>query len=107
MKQISNVLYIDTRDNKKIIVSLETKKRNYIEQSKANIQKSQATLPLILKVLKKAKAGVDDIDEIRIERGVGSFTGLRVGASIVNAKVFALGIKINQKKLGTLHVPKY
>jgi len=107
MKQISNVLYIDTRDNKKIIVSLETKKRNYIEQSKANIQKSQATLPLILKVLKKAKAGVDDIDEIRIERGVGSFTGLRVGASIVNALSFALGIKINQKKLGTLHVPKY
>src|SRR3989338_2532102 len=106
-RPIMNVLYIDTRNNAQIVVRLEKGSEIFSEVSKANINKAQAALPLISSVLKKAKISAIDIDEIQIAEGSGSFTGLRVGSSIANALSFALSKKINQKKLGTLHIPKY
>jgi tRNA threonylcarbamoyladenosine biosynthesis protein TsaB len=102
-----NTLYIDTRDNKRIIVRLKTKNSTFEEESKASKDKAQATLPLIKKVLERAKIKTEDIAEIQIETGPGSFTGLRVGISIANAISFASLIKINGKKIGDLEVPRY
>lgn len=107
MKQFSNILYIDTRDNKRIIVRLKTNKKEFKFESKARKEKAQATLPLIDKILKKANLNLNEIDEIRVERGPGSFTGLRVGISIANALSFALGKKVNGKALGSIETPKY
>lgn len=102
-----NKLYIDTRDNKKIVVRLETKKRIFEEVSVASKKRAQVTLPLIEKILKKAKLRIQDVDEINVEKGPGSFTGLRVGISIANALSFAGLIKVNSKRLGEIEEPKY
>lgn len=107
MKQFHNILYIDTRDNKKIVVRLETKKETFEEKSVASVKKAQATLPLIEKVFKKSGMSLREIDKIKVETGPGSFTGLRVGISIANAFSFALGKKINGKKLGKIEQPQY
>lgn len=107
MKRFDNILYIDTRDNRKIVVCLERDGEKFKIESKATKQKAQATLPLIEKALKRVKMSFSDIDEITVEKGPGSFTGLRVGISIANALGFALGKKINRKKLGSIEIPNY
>ena len=65
-----------------------------------------ATMPIDL-----ARSGVttqtNGIDAIEVNAGPGSFTGLRVGASIANALSFALGIPVNGKPLGEIVEPRY
>lgn len=107
MKQYNNILYIDTRDNKRIAVRLETKKKTFKELSVASKNKAQSTLPLLEKIMKRANLPFSDIDEIYVEEGSGSFTGLRVGASIANALSFCLFKKVNNRALGTLAAPEY
>ncbi len=102
-----NILYIDTRDNRKIVIRLKTDKAELIEESEANIQKAQASLPLIEKILKLAKMNVSEVDEIKVETGPGSFTGLRVGVAIANALSFGALKKVNGKPLGEIEEPKY
>ena len=102
-----NILKIDTRDNKKIIIRLETGNKVFEEKSKATVRSAQMILPLVEKLLKKAGLAPQKIDEIIVERGPGSFTGLRVGISIANALSLSLLIKINGKKLGEIETPKY
>lgn len=102
-----NIIYIDTGDNKKIIVRLETKNEIFEEKSVASKKRAQITLPLIEKILNKAKLRIQDIDEINVEKGQGSFTGLRVGISIANALSFAGLIRVNGKKLGEIESPQY
>ncbi len=102
-----NKLYIDTRDNRRIIVRLETADQQFEEKSIASKNKAQATLPLIEKILKKANLEISDINEINVEKGPGSFTGLRVGISIANALSFAGSIRVNGKKLGEIELPQY
>lgn len=102
-----NSLYIDTRDNNRIIVQLEKDGKKFVEESKANVQRAQAALSMIEKVLKRAGMVSSDVDEIKVERGPGSFTGLRVGISIANALSFAGLIRVNGKKLGEIESPQY
>lgn len=102
-----NKLYIDTRDNKKIIIKLKTDKKDFVEESEASIDRAQTILPLILKILKKAQIDASSISEINVERGPGSFTGVRVGIAIANALSFSSGIKINGKTIGEIETPKY
>ena len=102
-----NILYIDTRDNKKIIVRLETEKGKLEEQSGAIAERAQATLPLIEKILNKASLAINEINEINVETGPGSFTGIRIGISIANALSFAGLVKLNGKKLGEIKEPSY
>lgn len=102
-----NKLYIDTRDNKKIVVRLETQKRIFEELSVASKKRAQVTLPLIEKILKKAELRIQDVDEINVEKGSGSFTGLRVGISIANALSFSGLVKVDGKKPGEIELPQY
>lgn len=102
-----NRLYIDTRDNKKIIVRLKTKDGTFEEVSVANKNRAQVILPLIAKILNKAKLATADIDEINVEKGPGSYTGLRVGISIANALSFSGLTKVNGKKVGKIELPQY
>ena len=100
-------MYIDTRDNKKIVVRLETKSEIFEEKSVASKKRAQIALPMIEKVLKRAKIKTSDIDEIKVERGPGSFTGLRVGIAIANALAFSSQVRINGKRLGEIEAPQY
>jgi len=44
-------------------------------------------------------ANSQEIKEIKVNVGPGSFTGTRVGVAVANALGFALSIKVNGKKM--------
>jgi tRNA threonylcarbamoyladenosine biosynthesis protein TsaB len=50
---------------------------------------------------------MDQIKEIEVNLGPGSFTGLRVGVSVANALAWTLKVPVNGKKIGELVKPKY
>lgn len=102
-----NKLVIDTRNNEEIIVVLQTDEGEFVEKSAARNEKAQATLPLIERLLKKAKIDIGDINELKVERGPGSFTGVRIGVSIANALGLSNLAKINNKNIGEIETPEY
>lgn len=53
-----------------------------------------ALLPMIQNLLRRAGAGLDDVTGIVLSDGPGSFTGLRVGASVAKALVHARGLPL-------------
>ena len=90
-------LVIDTTDNKKTTIELQLSgKKDRITEN--NIPKSQSTLVIIDKILKKNGLKPKEIDEIEVNTGPGSFTGTRVGVSIANALGFGLDVKVNGSK---------
>lgn len=100
-------LILDTSDNKKIIVGLKIKDKKYIQTKKIASNKTQIILPMIDKILRKHSLKPEDLSEIRINAGPGSFTGLRVGLAIANALSFTLKIPVNGKKIGEIISPIY
>ena len=120
----SMVLYINTKDREKVIVSLKKDGEVVESLSAENEYGSQVLLPLIEKLLENfptelrmnwiknpqvsiqihPKGGHINwgiLEGVEVETGPGSFTGLRVGVSIANTLGFALGIPVNGKKLET------
>ena len=95
------VLHIDTKDQKVITVSLKKNGKVVKSLSEENEYGSQVLLPLIIKLLQAAGCKLQDLEGIEVEKGPGSFTGLRVGVSVANALGFALGIPVNGKKIET------
>ncbi len=92
-----NKLIIDTTDAKKTTIKLNSnKKRDEITEE--NIPKSQIALILIDKLLKRNRINPTELDEIEVNTGPGSFTGIRVGVAIANALGFSLDIKVNGRK---------
>jgi tRNA threonylcarbamoyladenosine biosynthesis protein TsaB len=53
-----------------------------------------ALLPVIQTLLRRAGASLDDVTGIVLSDGPGSFTGLRVGASVAKALVHARGLPL-------------
>ncbi|MDO8570976.1 MAG: hypothetical protein Q7R97_05330 [Candidatus Daviesbacteria bacterium] len=92
-------LYINTKDPKIVTVELKENGKMVKSLSEENEYGSQVLLPLILKLIQLQPRGLDmDILEgIEVEEGPGSFTGLRVGASVAQALGFALNIPVNGK----------
>lgn len=100
-------LRIDTSNNLVTRVELEIKDKKYKLEEKRKKPRDQNVLDLIDKLIKSQGSTLKDIDEIEVKTGPGSFTGLRVGVSIANALSFALGIPVNEKKLGEITEPTY
>lgn len=96
-------LYIDSSDNLKTVVGLDNDELIKTYQS----PREQDVLGAIIEILEAKSKAVDDISEIEVVIGPGSFTGLRVGVSIANALGFALGVSVNSKKVGDILVPEY
>jgi len=94
------ILYIDTSDNQKTIVGLDDDRL----EKPTGRDKSQQVLGLIEEMLTKQNKKLEDISEIKVETGPGSFTGLRVGAAVANSLAWALNIPVNGQKLVE---PKY
>ena len=76
-------LLIDTTQRKKAIVTLE----NGINI----IKEGESALVLIEEILTEQQLHIADLTEITANPGPGSYTGVRVGAAVVNALNFALG----------------
>lgn len=88
-------LYIDTTSNTEIIVSLTINGEKDEVKRGLEQRKAQVLLPIIEELLKKHRLKLQDLDEIEVNHGPGSFTGVRVGVSVANALSYALGIPVN------------
>ena len=88
-------LYINTTDAKKLIIGLDDERF-----TTDTVQRhSQKLLPFIEEKLKQNGKTIDDISEIKVETGPGSFTGLRVGLSVANAIGWSKDILVNGKNI--------
>jgi tRNA threonylcarbamoyladenosine biosynthesis protein TsaB len=94
-----NILYIDSSDNKKITIGVSVDGKRFFVSEDTSILRSEAALPLVDKICKENNVNIFELDEIKVNTGPGSFTGLRVGISIANALSFLLKIPINGKKI--------
>ena len=101
------ILSIDTTSNEIIKAGLTINGEKYFVEQKLEKQKSQALLPLIEKILKEKKIKLQDITEIQVNPGPGSFTGIRVGLTIANTLAFLLKVPVNGKKVGEVVEPVY
>lgn len=92
------ILFIDTANNQEIAVGLKIDSKEDIKKQTIGLRKAQEVLPLVDQLLKTHALTLQDITSIEVNRGPGSFTGLRVGIAIANALAYALDIPINHKK---------
>ena len=94
--------------NKRTILSINTSKTDIIQifldidgnrtlklKKTQNIGTSQITLPLIERTVIASRISIDNVSDIYVHIGPGSFTGLRVGASVANALGYLLDIPVN------------
>jgi len=93
------ILLIDTSSNKEVKVGLEIDGKEHMVNKPLDTRKAQAVLPMIEELLKKHKLELKDISEIKVNPGPGSFTGVRVGATIANTLGFLLKIPVNGKDI--------
>jgi len=87
-------LFLNTVVPKKAVVSLIDDKGNLISQ-----EESTEPLVAIDQLLKKAHLKLKDIRQIDYHAGPGSFTGLRIGAAVVDSLNFALGRKVKTRPI--------
>ena len=86
-------LYIDTSKSENIVVALDDNRY----ETDSRKEKSQKLLPFIDEILGKMGKSVNDITEIQVNTGPGSYTGLRVGVSVANALGYVLKVPVNGK----------
>lgn len=95
------ILTIDTASNSPF-VSLGEKKLDLVANQSSQ---ESGLLVLIVKLLKETGLKLEDIDEIKINPGPGSFTGLRVGFSVANILGWYLQIPVNGTMVTDSQVP--
>jgi len=100
-------LHIDTRDNQKVMAKLDVDGEIFETQSTNETRRPESIINLIDEVCKKAGITIHEVDEINVEEGPGSYTGLKVGVSVANALSFALQKKVNGKMSGEIVEPTY
>lgn len=91
------ILIINTSDNKEVFIGIKIDGKEVAQRQKLDITKPQPALPMIDNILKENKIMLKDLDEIEVNTGPGSFTGIRVGLTIANTLSFVLKIPVNGK----------
>lgn len=94
-------LYIDTSNSEKIIVGFDKEKI----ETDSRTGKSQQLLEVVSKELVRRGKTLQDVTEIEVNPGPGSFTGLKVGVSVANSLGWVLDIPVNGKR--QLVEPRY
>ena len=84
-------LFLDTTTSRLIVGIYKDKQELYFDNSEAHNDLSSRFLPKIKEALDSVSLTVNDIDDIYVVNGPGSFTGIRVGVTI--AKTLAWSIK--------------
>lgn len=102
-----NILFIDTSNNKEVRVGLEVNGEQFLIEQVIDHRKAQAILPIVEQLLKKHNLRLEDITNIEVHPGPGSFTGVRVGVTIANTLGFLLKIPVNSKPVGEMVDPVY
>lgn len=88
-------LHIDTSDNLATKITLLKEGSVIGRVVKEREKRSQVVLEAISEMLSSRNLKITDIDELEVNPGPGSFTGLRVGVSVANTLQFLLGIPLN------------
>ncbi|KKT40267.1 hypothetical protein A3K29_02650 [Candidatus Collierbacteria bacterium RIFOXYB2_FULL_46_14] len=87
-------LFLDSTDNTRVLVRLDNKEFvNHVDSPR-----NQDVFGFLLSCVEIENLKQEDITEVEVNCGPGSFTGTRIGVSIANALGFALGIPINGQK---------
>jgi tRNA A37 threonylcarbamoyladenosine modification protein TsaB len=102
---VSITIDLSDRELARVILAIDGQEFEYKEAT--DTRKPQVALSLLERALKEHKLQMKDISKLYAPVGIGSFTGLRVGAAIVNAIASVLHIPINDKELGVLVEPTY
>ena len=89
------LLGIDTSGKTASAALYDSNKEMFLAQTSVytKMTHSQVILPLCNDILEKANIEYNDIDEIAVAVGPGSYTGLRIGVSAVKALAFGLNCK--------------
>lgn len=104
---MKTILFIDTSSNKEVKVGLEINGEKFMIEQVIDYRKAQAVLPLTEKLLAEHKMTLQDLTNIEVAPGPGSFTGLRVGVAIANTLGFLLKVPVNNKPVGETVEPVY
>jgi tRNA A37 threonylcarbamoyladenosine modification protein TsaB len=99
-------LFIDTTDRNEVRITIKTPRGNF-EKIGLRTTEADITLLTIEKLLQESGFSINEIDDIQIKEGPGSFTGVRIGVSIANTLSFALKKPTNNKDLGEIVEPIY
>lgn len=94
------ILSIDTTNNLKTIVKLG----NTTLIKKSLKPGDQDLLTAIDELLKRNNTLINQITQIKVNIGPGSYTGTRVGVAVANTLAWGLNIRVNGK---TRVFPKY
>lgn len=86
-------LYLDSSDNLKTVIRIDDKEFVQLNDS----PRDQDVFGFLLKIMGENNYTPQDITEIQVFEGPGSFTGTRIGVTIANALGFALDLKVNNK----------
>lgn len=84
-------IYIDSTDNTKAVIRINDKEYTRNVDS----PRDQDVLGFLLHCLEKENIKPEEIDNLEVNPGPGSFTGTRVGVAIANMLSYALDIKVN------------
>lgn len=87
-------LYIDTHDKNVIIVLYKNGKVLDLKNVTSVNKHSVVLMPLIKGIIESNKLVVNDLKEIIVVNGPGSFTGERLGVTIAKTMAYCLGIPI-------------
>ena len=88
------ILFIDTH-TELITIALKTKNNLFIKTKESEYSHSIYTMPMIEEIFKENNLNVQDLDEVVVVNGPGSFTGIRIGLSIAKTIAYALNLKIH------------
>ncbi|OGG02498.1 tRNA (adenosine(37)-N6)-threonylcarbamoyltransferase complex dimerization subunit type 1 TsaB [Candidatus Gottesmanbacteria bacterium RBG_16_37_8] len=91
-------LFFDSSDRNKIIVRLYKNGKLISAYSRDQKFTSQVLLPLVDRILKENKLTPASISAVEINRGPGSYTGLKVGVAVANTFGWFLKIPVNGNK---------
>lgn len=100
------ILSIDTSEAKKVKVTISENEKILVTKEFQEL-KAENILSLIKEALDQINMKIEDIDKIYVNRGPGSFTGLRIGLSVANALSFLLLKEVNDEDLGKIVEPIY
>ena len=87
-------LFIDTATSRLIVGIYKDNKELYLENVEAHNDLSSKVLPTIKRICDELEIKINDVDEIYVVNGPGSFTGIRVGITIAKTLAWSLNKKI-------------
>lgn len=87
-------LYLDSTDNTKTIIRIDEKE--FIKENSS--PRDQDVFGFLMLCLEGEGYTPQNITEINVNPGPGSFTGTRIGVTIANALGFSLGLNVNKQQ---------